>query len=299
MTGYGSGEAHVEIDGSPIRLLVSMRAVNHRFLDARVRVPSAMNDHGAALEELVRKRLARGRVEVSVRTEGRLERPPQLDMELARAALAQLKSLRDEVAPDDPVPLAILSNVPGLFTPAAPPDGTALGKALLEAGAKACDDLDAMRVREGKTLAQDLGRRLESIRAKLAQLAMLCPSVVETHRARLYEKIDRILSSRVDGHAEKPIPIDESRLEHEIALYAEKTDVAEEVTRLRSHCDQFSELMQSTGPVHGRKLDFLLQEMGREVNTLGAKTPDIEITRVVVELKADVERMREQVQNVL
>lgn len=292
MTGYGSGEAHVEIDGSPVRILVSMRAVNHRFLDARVRVPSAMNDHAAALEELVRKRLARGRIEVTVRTEGRLERPPQLDMELARASLAQLKSLRDEVAPDDPVPLGLLNNVPGLFAPAAPPDGSALGKVLLEAGANACDDLDAMRVREGKTLAQDLGRRLESIRAKLAQLAMLCPTVVDTHRARLYEKIDRILT-------EKQVPIDESRLEHEIALYAEKTDVAEEVTRLRSHCDQFSELMQSTGPVHGRKLDFLLQEMGREVNTLGAKTPDIEITRVVVELKADVERMREQVQNVL
>lgn len=292
MTGYGSGEAHVEIDGTPVRLLVSMRAVNHRFLDVRVRVPSAMNDQGAALEELVRKRLARGRIEVSVRAEGRLERPPQLDLELARAALAQLKTLRDEVAPEDPVPLGLLANVPGLFTPAAPPDQSKLGKALLEACTHACDDLDAMRVREGKTLAQDLGGRLEGIRAKLAQLAMLCPSVVDTHRARLYEKIDRILT-------EKQVPVDEARIEHEIALYAEKTDVAEEVTRLRSHCDQFSELMQATGPVHGRKLDFLLQEMGREVNTLGAKTPDIEITRVVVELKADVERMREQVQNVL
>ncbi len=292
MTGYGSGEVHVEVDGTDVRMLVSMRAVNHRFLDVRVRVPSAMNDQAAALEELVRKRLSRGRIEVTVRTEGRLERPAQLDMDVARAALEQLKRLRDEVAPDDPVPLALLHNVPGLFTSAAPADSSALGKVLLQAGKQACDDLDAMRVREGKTLAQDLGGRLEGIRAKLAQLAMLTPNVVDTHRARLYEKIDRILT-------EKQVAIDEARLEHEIALYAEKTDVAEEVTRLRSHCDQFSELMQSTGPVHGRKLDFLLQEMGREVNTLGAKTPDIEITRVVVELKADVERMREQVQNVL
>jgi uncharacterized protein (TIGR00255 family) len=88
-------------------------------------------------------------------------------------------------------------------------------------------------------------------------------------------------------------------VEHEVALFAERTDVAEEVARLDSHCDQFDELMNATGPAHGRKLDFLLQEMAREVNTLGAKTPEVEITRVVVEIKADVERMREQVQNVL
>ena len=99
--------------------------------------------------------------------------------------------------------------------------------------------------------------------------------------------------------ADRDLELDQGRLEHEVALFAERTDVAEELARLTSHCDQFVELMQSTGPSHGRKLDFLLQEMAREVNTLGAKTPEVEVTRSVVELKADVERMREQVQNVL
>lgn len=292
MTGYGSGEATLSIDGAEVRLRVDARALNHRFIDVRFRAPAALSQHAPAAEELVRKRLARGRVEVTVLTEGRVEAPPRLDRVVAREALAQLRALRDEVAPDAEVPLGLLASVPGLFSAPAPARDEALEGALLEACGAACDALDAMRLREGRALAEELGRRLEAIRAKLAQVAVLCPQVVEAHRVRLRERLDRLL-------AERDLPLDQTRLEHEIALFADRTDVAEEVARLRSHCNQFSELMQGAGPMHGRKLDFLLQEMGREVNTLGAKTPQLEITRMVVEMKADLERMREQIQNVL
>ena len=292
MTGYGSGDARTSVDDAPVRLVVDMRAVNHRFLDCRVRLPAPLAEHTAAVEALLRKRLRRGRVEVMARVEGRVERAPTLDEALARSAYQQLQALRDELAPGEPLPLSLLSSVPGLFTPGGPADGEALRESLLEATAEACDALDAMRLREGKALTQDLSTRLESIRAKLAQVRVLCPTVVAAQRQRLRERLEKLL-------ADRDLELDQGRLEHEVALFAERTDVAEELARLTSHCDQFVELMQSTGPSHGRKLDFLLQEMAREVNTLGAKTPEVEVTRSVVELKADVERMREQVQNVL
>ncbi len=292
MTGYGSGEATVSIDGSEVRLRVHARAVNHRFIDVRLRAPTAMSQQVPAAEELVRRRLARGRVEVTALTEGRIEALPRLDQAIARATLTQLRALRDEVAPEAEIPLGLLASVPGLFIAPGPAQDEALGGALLEACDAACDAVDAMRLREGRALAEELGRRLEAIRAKLAHVAVLCPQVVQAHRTRLQGRLERLL-------AERDIPLDHTRLEHEVALFAERTDVAEEVARLRSHCDQFSELMQAATPMHGRKLDFLLQEMGREVNTLGAKTPQVEITRMVVDMKADLERMREQVQNVL
>jgi uncharacterized protein (TIGR00255 family) len=292
MTGFGAGEARLELQGREVRVRVDIRSVNHRFLDVRSRLASSIADHAPALEELVGKRLRRGHVEIGVRVEGRVDPAPALDLEVARSAYAQLVQLRDELAPGESVPLGLLSTVPGLFVAAPNELGQELRAALLEAAKRACDAVDVMRVREGTALAEELGTRLESVRAKLAQIRLRCPALVDAQRARLRERVARMMS-------EHELALDETRVEHEVALFAERTDVAEEVARLDSHCDQFDELMNATGPAHGRKLDFLLQEMAREVNTLGAKTPEVEITRVVVEIKADVERMREQVQNVL
>ncbi len=292
MTGYGSGEATAVLGGVPVRLRAAARAVNHRFIDVRARLPTALGEHLPAVEALVRERVGRGRVELTILADGRVEAAPRLDSAVAREAFAQLRALRDELAPDADVPLGLLASVPGLFVTPAPTPDASVRSALLQACAAACDALDAMRLREGQALATELEARLESIAARLGEVAGRCPHVVQAHRARLRERIERLLG-------ERGVPVDEGRLEHEIALFAERTDVAEEVARLRSHCAQFLDLMRSESPMHGRKLDFLLQEMGREVNTLGAKTPEIEITRLVVEMKADLERMREQIQNVL
>jgi len=294
MTGYGSGHALLvteegrETEG---RVEVDLRTVNHRFLDVRVRLPPALQEHVAVIEERVGKRLQRGRVEVALRIEGAPESTPILDVERARSALEQLASLRDVIAPGEPVPLALLSTVPDLFRTDPRANGPARA-CVLEALDAACNDVDAMRLREGRALARDLSSRLERIRAKLAQIRVHVPTIVEAHRDRLRERLEKLLGDR-------PIALDEPRLEQEVALYADRTDVAEEVARLASHCNQFDEIMQGTGPTHGRKLDFLLQEMSREVNTIGAKVQEPEVTRMVVELKADIERMREQVQNVM
>ncbi|MAQ14629.1 MAG: YicC family protein [Sandaracinus sp.] len=291
MTGYGI--ARRELPTTATRLTIDVRSLNHRFLDVRTRCVPELQEHVAALEAVVRKRLHRGRVEVGVKLTGRgLRGEPVLDVERARTAYAELCRVRDELAPGEAVPLTLLASVPDLYRieDSVAPD--AIRELALEAIEDACDQVEVMRLREGQHLAQDLSARLEAIRARTAQLHVLTPSLVDGHRDKMRERIRRLLD-------EQGMSLDEGRLEHEVAVFADRADVAEELARLRSHCDQFVDLMQSTGPTHGRKLDFLLQEMAREVNTIGSKISDADITRLVVEMKADVERMREQVQNIL
>ena len=291
MTGYGI--VRRELPTVATRLTIDVRSLNHRFLDVRTRCASELQEHAAALEAVVRKRLLRGRVEIGVKLTGRgLRGTPVLDVARARTAYEELSLLRDELAPTESVPLSLLASVPDLYRIEDVMQPDQLRDLALEAVEEACDQVEAMRLREGQNLAQDLSGRLEAIRARTAQLHVLCPSLVDSHRDKMRDRILRLLD-------EQGMSLDEGRLEHEVALFADRADVAEELARLRSHCDQFVDLMQSTGPSHGRKLDFLLQEMAREVNTIGSKISDADITRLVVEMKADVERMREQVQNIL
>ncbi len=289
MTGYGAAEAEA---GDAGRLSVDVRSVNHRYLDLRLKLPPSLQEHAGAVEALARKRLGRGRVELSVRAEGALAGAVHLDLERARSAFRQLERLRDELAPDAPVPLSLLGTVPDLFQKPSGADGAPIREALKQATRAALAALEDMRRREGAALRSDLEAHLDGLEARVAQIAEALPELGKAHRARLRERLERLL-------AERELPLDSGRLEHEVAVFLEKSDVSEELARLGSHAAQFRDLMASEAPAHGRRLDFLLQEMAREVNTLGAKTPSAEITRVVVELKADVERLREQVQNVL
>ncbi len=286
MTGYGSGDAPLGRG----RLVVEVRAVNHRFLDARIRMPSALADHAGVVEEIVRQELGRGRVEATARIEGAASTLPRLDRERAREAFRALSELRDELRPDEPVPLALLASVPGLFADQAGPDADEVRAAIAAAAKAACANLDAMRRREGAALAAVLRAHVAELRRLGAEVRARCPEVVESHRTRLRERVERLL-------ADASVQVDAGRLEHEVALFADKSDVTEEVERLASHCDQFEELVAAGGSV-GRKLDFLLQEMGREANTLGSKSADVTLVRLVVDLKAEIERLREQVQNV-
>ncbi len=288
MTGYGTGEATL----GKGRLVVEARAVNGRFLDARVRMPPELADQASAAEEVVRARLERGRVEVTGRLEGDPLGGPTLDRVRARAAFAELCALRDELRPDEPVPLSLLATVPDLFSAAAAPRPEQSRAAVVEATRGACEALSKMRVREGAALEADLCTRLARVRDTLEQLVERVPDLLAAHHTRLRERVERLL-------ADTDVKLDPGRLEHEIALFADRSDVAEETTRLASHCDQFAELIASEEPAVGRRLDFLLQEMGREVNTIGSKSSDVETARRVIDLKAELERMREQVQNVL
>lgn len=291
MTGHGVGEAAL----GPGRVQIEIRSVNHRYLEVRVRLPTELLEHGGFVEEHVRGALGRGRIEVTGRLFGDALSAPVLDVARARAAYEQLVALRDALSPREPLPLSLLASVPELFVARGLPDLRAAREALAGAIEQACRGVIEMRAREGAALAVDLDARIERMVEHVAQIEARVPETVEGARRKLADRIEKLLLQAGAG-----VPLEESRLEQEIAIFADRCDVTEECTRLRSHADQFRALTEAGAPeALGRRLDFLLQEMAREANTIGAKSSDAEIARLVVELKADVERMREQVQNVL
>jgi uncharacterized protein (TIGR00255 family) len=288
MTGYGSGraalgEGHVVLD---------LRTVNHRFLDVRVRLPSRIQGRTPTVERVIRARLQRGRVDVTARFEGQTLPQPALDLDRARAVYGELAALRDALNPDEPVPLALLSSVPDLFVSNRSVDEEALDHSLERAAEAACDAVMAMRDKEGDALAAEFGTRLSELGASIGALKIAVPEMVEGRRARLRDRLDALLAGA-------DTKLEPSRLEQEIAVLADRSDVAEELVRLDSHRDQMLELIENSSAPVGKRIDFLLQEMAREANTIGSKVQDGAMTTHVIALKACVEQMREQAQNVL
>jgi uncharacterized protein (TIGR00255 family) len=288
MTGHGVGEAELGLG----RVVLEVRAVNHRYLDVRVRLPIELGEHAGAIEEMVRRSLRRGHVEVVARLEGDIAGPPTLDRARARAAFAQLCELRDELRPDEPVPLSVLFSMPDLFVRRSVADHDAARAALFRATEQACAEVWTMRAREGAALTEDLVLHLDTITSAVDAVHARSPEVVESYRERLRQRIERLLAGSERA-------LDPGRLEHEVALFADRADVTEEVTRLRSHCVQVRDLLNAADDSAGKRLDFLLQEMSREANTIGSKSTDTDLARLVIDMKAAISRMREQAQNVL
>lgn len=285
MTGFGVGEAPLG-DG---RLTLELRALNHRFLDVRVRLPTELAEHAFFLEQLAREKLTRGRFEIGVRLSASALPVPKFSLERARALYQGLKGLANEVAPGSELPVTVLAQLGHLLLDPASTDAETTRQALTSAFNAAKVHLDEMRAREGKALEADLRARLAELVRLNSEVMARSPEVVEASRARLKERLERLLGSAPG--------LDEQRLETEVALLADRADVAEEVARLSSHFSQFELLLESKEPV-GRRLEFLLQEMAREANTIGSKSQDAKLAHLVVAMKAEVERIREQVQNV-
>jgi uncharacterized protein (TIGR00255 family) len=231
-------------------------------------------------------------VDVTARFEGQTLPQPTLDLDRARAVYSELSAMRDELNPEEPVPLALLSSVPDLFVVNRSIDEKALDRSLEQAAEAACDAVMAMRNKEGGALAAELGAKLSELGASVGALRVAVPEMVEGRRTRLRDRLDALLSG-VDAELEP------SRLEQEIAVLADRSDVAEELVRLDSHRDQMLELIENSSAPVGKRIDFLLQEMTREANTIGSKVQDGTMTTHVIALKACVEQMREQAQNVL
>jgi uncharacterized protein (TIGR00255 family) len=288
MTGYGSASARV----GHASLAVEARAVNQRFLDVRARLPVALVEHAAAMEEVARKQLVRGRIELWARLEGSIVDRAILDRERAKAAMQELSALRDELGLTEPVPLSLLAVLPGLFVERPAADADTLRAILQQTTESACRELSTMRRTEGRALANDLRARVERTQRLSAQIQSRQGELRDAHRDKLRARIASLLEGTGAG-------LDPGRLEQEVALLADRGDVSEEVTRLSSHCQQFASLLDAGDEPVGRRLEFLLQEMGREVNTLGSKINDLQVTACVLDLKTELERMREQAQNVL
>lgn len=288
MTGYGSGratlgEGHVVLD---------LRAVNHRYLDVRVRLPSRIQSRTPTVERIIRSRLERGRIDVTAQFEGQTLPQPTLDVDRARTVYQELGELRDALSPDDPLPLSVLSCVPDLFVVSRAIDEDALEQALVAAAEEACIAIAAMRRTEGKALAQELTTRLANVATQIQALRAEVPRMVEGRRTRLRDRLEALLEG-VDGELQA------ARLEQEVAVLADRSDITEELTRLDSHRSQMLELIDKSSKPVGKRIDFLLQEMAREANTIGSKVQDAVMSTLVIELKATVEQMREQAQNVL
>ena len=286
MTGFGVGGANLG-DG---RICCEIRSLNHRFLDVRVRVPVELGEQAFFVEQLARERLSRGRYDVGFRLEGPALPPPRLSADRVRAAYRALAALRDELAPGTELPITAVLALPELTENYGSPDPGALRTALASAFAEALSALDAMRATEGAALERELSQRLTAVVALGAAIRHRAPELTLASHARLRARVERLM-------ADAGVSVDRHRLEAELAVLADKTDVTEELVRLDSHAEQVANFVSGSDPV-GRRLDFLLQEMAREVNTVGSKCQDSGVGQQVVELKSELERMREQVQNV-
>lgn len=287
MTGYGRREA-VWRSGS---VAVEVRSVNHRFCEVVVRLPRVLSSLEDDFKRMIQRRCARGRIELTLSLQGGKEggRTISLDRALAKQYHRLLGDLKRELGLGGTIDLALLAGFRDIVSlsdqPVADQRLTGIAKRLVT-GALA--DLDAMRRREGAALARDAKSRVEVVHQAAAGIAARAPQVVQEYFERMKARVEKLVGS---GQA------DAGRLHQELALYADRCDITEELTRLESHLAQFTAALNSRGPV-GRTLDFLLQEMGREVNTIGSKAGDAEISTHVVQIKGELEKVREQVQNI-
>ena len=288
MTGFGRGSGSF----GGLDFTIDIKSVNHRFFDFSARI---YKDY-AFLEEPIRKKIAglvsRGKVDVYFHTEKSVKTPATtavIDYDLARVYLEAAGSLAAEYHLTNDLSTSWLLSMPDVLTLQQPEIGEEeITEAVFAALDQALESFLAMREAEGAKLKKDLSDNLALILSGVAQIEARAPASVEAYRARLEEKIRETLAEH---------SVEESRILTEVALFADKVAVDEETVRLRSHLEQFGTLIANGGPV-GKKLDFLVQEMNREVNTIGSKCSSIEITRIVVDLKSHIEKIREQIQNV-
>ena len=287
MTGYGRREARWQ-RGS---VTVEVRAVNHRFLEVVTRLPRSLSDLEEPFKKAVQQRCLRGRVEVTVSLGGEKggARTVSLDRALARQYHQALRELQKDLRIGGAIDIALLSGFRDIVVVADEPgDGSRLGRLALRLLSGALGDADRMRRREGAALAKEIKDRLHSIRKAKRQIVERAPEVAREAFARMKARVEKLLGSE---------PPDVGRLNQELAIYADRYDITEELVRLESHMVQFDHALRRNGSV-GKTLDFLLQEMGREANTIGSKAADAEIASQVVHIKAELEKIREQVQNV-
>jgi uncharacterized protein (TIGR00255 family) len=291
MTGFGRASFAV----GELAFDVEVRSVNHRYLDSRVRLPRLLSSLEAEVRARVQARFARGKVDVSVNSAGGASPPARLEIDLdtARAYLRAAATLEQGEAVPGSLEVGVLLGLPGVSRFVEPQlSADALRDALLSAVDAALEALEGMRAAEGAALESELLQRVAAVERMATSLESRASSVQEAVRERLRKRAEQ-LAKETGLH-------DAARLHQEIVIAADRMDVTEEIVRLRSHTVQFRRIAAESdvGKPVGRRLDFLLQEFGREANTIGSKGSDAPVAHEIVELKTEIERIREQVQNV-
>ena len=287
MTGYGSGKA----EAGTKTFTVEIKSVNSRYSDFSIKMPRIYTFMEDAIRKTASARIHRGKVDiyVNVETNGEDDSVVKVNTALAREYLAGLKTLSEELAVSTNVTAETFLRIPDVFTvDKADVDEEIISRAIISALSEALDGFDAMRIAEGEKLVCDLKEHLRFIANATAEVEKRSPEIVTEYRQRIEERMRDILGSAT---------YDETRLLTEVAIFSDKVNVNEETVRLRSHVDQFTKMLDEGGSV-GRKIDFLIQEMNREINTIGSKSNDLDIARIVIDVKAEIEKLREQIQNV-
>ena len=287
MTGFGREQGVVE--GYEIQ--VEIRSVNHRYFEFSSRIPRSFSYLDEKLKSFVSERVSRGKVEVSVtisKTEG-VEAEIEVNQEIAAGYVNALRNANIKLGLNDDLSLSDITRFPDVFKiQKVQDDEEVVWNAVKQICFEALNRFINMRETEGQKMYEDISSRLDFIEEKTNEIEKISPLISESYKNRLYSKIKETLEDR---------DIDEQRVLTEVAIFSDKIAVDEETVRLHSHVSQLRELINSSEPV-GRKLDFLVQELNREVNTIGSKAQDLSVTKTVVELKSEIEKIREQIQNI-
>ena len=287
MTGFGRRQAPWQ-DGS---VTVEMRSVNHRFLEIACRLPRPLSPLEDSFKKAIQQRCTRGRIDITVTVQvgkGRAENVI-LDQSLAKQYHQALRTLKKSLKLSGSIDLALMAGLRDVLSVSdQPTEDPKLAKIAQQLTVEALADLEGMRTREGKALAEDMSARIQTIRGHKTLVAARTPLLAQEIFDKMKGRVEKLLGSEIP---------DPSRLYQELAVYADRGDITEEIVRLDSHMIQFEQTLNRADSV-GKTLDFLLQEIGREVNTIGSKANDAEIAGHVVQMKAELERIREQVQNV-
>ncbi len=287
MTGFGRAEGETTLG----RLFVETRSVNHRYCDVNIKLPKRLGPLEPRIKELIRSQVSRGRIDVSLKAESGEEEKVQLnvDLHLADQYYQVLQTLKERFQLKDEISLRLLAGAKDLIT-AKEEVGEIepYWQEMIPILKQSFKEMDEMKRSEGEALSKDLRFRLEKIAQELGEIKSLFSSNLEAFQKRLNERIRLLL-----GGAE----VDSNRFQQEVSFLAERADITEEIVRMESHLAQFALFLQGEEPI-GRKMDFLLQEIHREVNTVSAKANDAEISQRVVEIKSELEKIREQVQNI-
>ena len=289
MTGYGRSESVVD----DRRYTVELKSVNHRYLEISLRMPSMISPLEVEIKKKLGEQFSRGRIEVTVRLDVNngtdVGTKYELNIPLMKNYYEMLTQLKREFNLQDEITLGTMTGFRDAFVQSEQRlDIAVIGAELSRVMDEAIIELKEMRLKEGENLCADITSRIRSIEHSLDTVCSRAPQVVEEYQKRLTERIKELTMG---------VGVDEIRLHQEVAIMAEKSDITEEMVRMRSHIQQFDDLLKSDEPM-GRKIDFLIQEMTREVNTTGSKSGDLEISKNIVEMKSELAKLREQVQNI-
>jgi uncharacterized protein (TIGR00255 family) len=288
MTGFGHGA----VVGEDFSVAVDVKTVNNRFLDVHLRMGSELSSLEAAIKRRITQRLSRGRVDVNLTFERTGEIAYELNRPLIAGFISALREMQQEFSIAGEPDINVLARLPGAMQPLRDGIDERMVKAVERAIDDALADLEQMRAREGEELATEMRSRLDEIERQVPVIENAAGGLVEAYRSRLQKRIAELVAR--DGQS---IELDQGRVAQEVAYLADRSDISEEIARLRSHLTQFREVVETDGDT-GKRLDFLLQELNREANTVLSKSTDLTIKDAGLAIKAEVEKLREQVQNV-